>query len=45
MIDKNDDPQIVETFARFGRAIYMANVVEMSLVQTLLQVEVSYASA
>jgi hypothetical protein len=39
MIDKDDDPQIVEAFARFGRAIYMANVVEMSLVQTLLQVE------
>lgn len=39
MIDKDDDPQIVEAFARFGRAIYMANVVEASLVQTLLQVE------
>jgi hypothetical protein len=39
MIDKDDDPQIVEAFARFGRAIYMANVVEMNLVQTLLQVE------
>jgi hypothetical protein len=39
MIDKGDDPQIVEAFARFGRAIYMANVVELSLVQTLLQVE------
>ena len=39
MIDKDDDPQIVETFARFGRAVYMANVVEMSLIQTLLQVE------
>jgi hypothetical protein len=39
MIDKDDDPQIVEAFARFGRAIYVANVVEMSLAQTLLQVE------
>lgn len=39
MIDHDDDPQIVEAFARFGRAIYMANVVEVSLIQTLLQVE------
>jgi hypothetical protein len=39
MIDKDDDPQIVETFARFGRAIYMANVLEVSLVQTLMQIE------
>lgn len=39
MIDKDDDPQIVETFARFGRAMYMANVLELGLVQTLLQIE------
>ncbi|MGJ4924824.1 hypothetical protein [Bradyrhizobium oligotrophicum] len=39
MIDKEDDPQIVEVFARFGRAMYMANVVELSMIQTLLQVE------
>jgi hypothetical protein len=39
MIDEGDDPQIVEVFARFGRAIYMANVVELALAQALLQVE------
>jgi hypothetical protein len=39
MIDEDDDPQIVETFARFGRAMYMANVLELGLVQTLLQIE------
>lgn len=39
MIDEDDDPQIVETFARFGRAIYMANVVELGLAQALLQIE------
>jgi hypothetical protein len=39
MLDKDDDPQIMETFARFGRAIYMANVLELALVQTLLQIE------
>ena len=31
MIDKDDDLQIMETFARFGRTIYMANVVELGL--------------
>jgi hypothetical protein len=39
MIDKDDDPQIVETFARFGRAIYMAHVLELSLAQTLMQID------
>lgn len=39
MLDKDDDLQIVETFARFGRAIYMANVVELGLAQTLVQIE------
>jgi hypothetical protein len=38
-LDENDDPQIVEVFARFGRAVYMANVVEDSLVRALLQVK------
>jgi hypothetical protein len=37
-LDGNDDPQIVEVFARFGRAMYMANVVDDSLVRTLMQV-------
>ena len=37
-LDKNDDPQVVEVFARFGRAIYMANVVEDGLVRTLMQI-------
>lgn len=37
-LDENDDPQIVEVFARFGRAMYMANVVDDSLVRTLMQV-------
>jgi hypothetical protein len=37
-LDENDDPQVVEVFARFGRAIYMANVVEDSLVRALMQV-------
>jgi hypothetical protein len=39
MIDEDDDPQTVETFARFGRAIYMANVLELSLAQTLMQID------
>ena len=39
MIDKDDDLQIMETFARFGRAIYMANVVELGLAQVLVQIE------
>lgn len=39
MLDEDDDQQIVETFARFGRAIYMANVVEVGLAQTLMQIE------
>ena len=37
-VDENDDPQVVEVFARFGRAVYMANVVEDSLVRTLIQI-------
>jgi hypothetical protein len=37
-LDKNDDPQVVEVFARFGRAMYMANVVEDGLVRTLMQI-------
>jgi hypothetical protein len=39
MIEEGDDLQIMETFARFGRAIYMANVVELGLAHTLLQIE------
>jgi hypothetical protein len=38
-LDENDDPQVVEVFARFGRAIYMGNVVEDSLVRTLMQIK------
>jgi hypothetical protein len=38
-LDKDDDPQRVELFARFGRAFYMANVVEDQLVLTLMQIE------
>jgi hypothetical protein len=38
-LDENDDPQIVEVFARYGRAVYMANVVEDSLARTLLQIK------
>jgi hypothetical protein len=36
-LDEDDDPQVVEVFARFGRAVYMANVVEDQLVLTLMQ--------
>jgi hypothetical protein len=38
-LDENDDPQTVEVFARYGRAMYMANVVEDGLVLTLMQIE------
>jgi hypothetical protein len=38
-LDKDDDPQRVELFARFGQAFYMANVVEDQLVLTLMQIE------
>jgi hypothetical protein len=38
-LDEDDDPQLVELFARFGRAFYMANVVEDQLVLTLMQIE------
>jgi hypothetical protein len=38
-LDEDDDPQRVELFARFGRAFYMANVVEDQLVLTLMQLE------
>jgi hypothetical protein len=38
-LDEGDDMQLVELFARYGRAFYMANVVESQLVLTLLQLE------
>jgi hypothetical protein len=38
-LDEDDDPQVVEVFARYGRAMYMANVMEDGLVLTLLQIE------
>jgi leucyl-tRNA synthetase len=34
-----NDPEIKEVFAWFGRAIYMANVVEVELAHTLLQID------
>ena len=34
-----DDEQIKETFARFGRAAYMANVLETGLAHTILQID------
>jgi hypothetical protein len=34
-----DNPQIKDTFAHFGLAMYWANVVELALVQTLLQID------
>jgi hypothetical protein len=37
--DEDDDQQVIEVFARFGRAMYMANVVEDQLVLTLMQVQ------
>jgi hypothetical protein len=37
--DEDDDEQIIEAFARFGRAVYLANVVEDSLVRTLMQIK------
>jgi hypothetical protein len=39
VLDKDDNPQVVEAFARFGRAVYMANVVEDQLVLTLMQIQ------
>lgn len=38
-LDEDDDPQLVELFARYGRAFYMANVVEDQLVLALMQLE------
>src|SRR4051812_7157378 len=38
-LDKDGDMQTVEMYARFGRAFYMANVVEDQLVLTLMQLE------
>ncbi len=38
-LDENDDPQIVELFARYGRAAYMANVLEDGLVLALMQIK------
>jgi hypothetical protein len=38
-LDKDDDMQTVEMYARFGRAFYMANLVEDQLVLTLMQLE------
>jgi hypothetical protein len=38
-LDENYDPQLVELFARFGQAVYMANVVEDQLVLTLMQLK------
>jgi leucyl-tRNA synthetase len=34
-----DDEQIKETFARFGQAAYMANVLETGLAHTILQID------
>ena len=34
-----DDPQIKDTYAHFGLAMYWANVLELALVQTLLQID------
>ena len=38
-MDEDDDPQMIELFARFGQAFYMANVVEDQLVLTLMQIQ------
>jgi hypothetical protein len=38
-LDDSDDKQVIEVFARFGRAVYMANVVEDNLVRTLMQIK------
>jgi hypothetical protein len=37
--ESEDDETIKETYARFGLAVYMANVLELALAQTLMQIE------